>query len=64
MFYKKQVKCPCPRPLLRVARGKGALLGIRNQRLRIPTPSPSLKSVKIDFQASAIPRKVLVPLCC
>lgn len=56
---------PLPRlVLLHVARGEGALLGIRNQWLHVPTLSASLKSVEIHFQDSAIVKKVLVPLCC
>jgi len=47
-----------------MAPGKGALLGTRNQRLRVPTLSPSLRLVEIHFQAGATVRKVLVALCC
>lgn len=48
--------------MLCLAWSKRVILGTRNQRLHIPTLSPSLKLAEIDFQGTAILRKVLVPL--
>lgn len=42
--------------------GERVVLGTRKQRLHVPTPSSSLKLAKIDFQGTAVLRKVLVPL--